>query len=58
MSLPVSEMARSGKTSNSECILCGNCADRCAKGALKLGFCFAKSVHKSADTLQSADTTL
>lgn len=59
MSLPVSEMVKSGKTFGSECVLCGSCADRCAKGALKLGFCSAKpDVRVSADTGRSADTKL
>jgi polyferredoxin len=42
MGLPVSDMAKSGKTFHSECVLCGACADRCAQGALKLRFCAAK----------------
>ncbi len=42
MSLPVREMAKSGQPFHTECILCGGCADRCAQGALHLGFSTAK----------------
>lgn len=38
MSLPVDEMISSGNTKNSECILCGECADICPKSAIKLSF--------------------
>lgn len=38
MSLPVSEMVKTGKPYHAECILCGRCADGCAKGALSLRF--------------------
>ncbi len=50
MSLPVSEMARSGKPFSTECVLCGNCADRCAKGALQMHFCTPKPTAHIADS--------
>lgn len=50
MSLPVSEMAKSEKPFHTECILCGRCADACAKGALSLGFSAVKpAVHAEID---------
>lgn len=38
MSLPVDEMAASGKMTHSACILCGACVDTCPKGALRYRF--------------------
>ncbi|WP_243367723.1 4Fe-4S binding protein [Fundidesulfovibrio soli] len=38
MSLAVRDMAASGRTDHAECVLCGECADACPNGALKLGF--------------------
>ncbi|AGA67918.1 hypothetical protein Desdi_0372 [Desulfitobacterium dichloroeliminans LMG P-21439] len=38
MSLPVSTMVEQGSMENSECILCGQCVDVCAKGAVKFSF--------------------
>jgi len=57
MSLSVSEMAGSGKTFSTECILCGNCADRCARGALKLGFTAARSHHIGNSPKANQNTT-
>ena len=39
MSLPVKAMAARGDMRHAECILCGECADACAKKAISLGFC-------------------
>jgi len=38
MSLPVSRMVQSGSMENRECILCGNCADQCAREAIRFSF--------------------
>ncbi|MCX7922984.1 MAG: 4Fe-4S binding protein [Clostridia bacterium] len=38
MSLEVSSMVQENKMNNSECILCGECIDTCARGAIKYGF--------------------
>jgi ferredoxin-type protein NapH len=38
MSLPVSSMAASGTMRHAECVLCGECADVCPRGAIALGF--------------------
>lgn len=38
MSLPVAQMAASGKMEHSECILCGACVDGCPKGILRYRF--------------------
>lgn len=38
MSLEVAKMVRTGALQNSECILCGGCADLCSKKAIKLTF--------------------
>jgi len=35
MSLPVSTMSKNGSMKNSECILCGTCADTCPNGVIK-----------------------
>lgn len=53
MSLPVSEMVQTGKTFNSECILCGSCADRCAKGALHLSFCVVRPAVRTEENIQT-----
>lgn len=37
-SLPVAAMVRSGRLENAECILCGNCIDHCATGAIRYAF--------------------
>lgn len=50
MSLPVRDMAKSGQTFNTECVLCGGCADRCAQGALHLGFSAAKPAVRHEET--------
>jgi ferredoxin-type protein NapH len=42
MSLDVEAMVAKANTRNTECILCGACADRCPKGALSLRFGTAK----------------
>jgi ferredoxin-type protein NapH len=38
MSLPVTEMAKSGNMQNAECVLCGNCVDHCPTGAIRFAF--------------------
>ena len=38
MSLPVNEMVKGTNMENSECILCGNCVDGCAKKAIAYKF--------------------
>lgn len=38
MSLPVNEMVLANRMTDSECILCGNCADGCPKDAIRMGF--------------------
>jgi len=38
MGLDVENMIKSNKMENSECILCGNCADVCRKGCIELKF--------------------
>lgn len=38
MSLEVAKMVRTGALQNNECILCGRCADLCAKKVIKLTF--------------------
>lgn len=38
MSLPVNEMVKRGSLLNSECILCGTCADNCPQGTLSYAF--------------------
>jgi ferredoxin-type protein NapH len=61
MSLPVSDMVQSGKIADSECILCGSCADRCVKGAVSLRFCAVKPVARvsnAPDVDQSPDTQM
>lgn len=50
MSLPVSDMAKSGKAFHTECILCGGCVDRCAQGALHLGFTAVKPAQLSENS--------
>jgi len=41
MSLPVQEMVEAKKMQNPECILCGNCADTCPKGVIRLAWQWA-----------------
>jgi polyferredoxin len=43
MSLDVESMVLSGSMKNSECILCGECVDVCAKGAIKYSFGLPKN---------------
>jgi ferredoxin-type protein NapH len=38
MSLDVTSMVQRGKMENSECILCGNCVDGCARSAIRFAF--------------------
>jgi|GEM_PF-1637173 len=38
MSLDVEKMPGAGSLENSECILCGTCADACRAGTLCIGF--------------------
>jgi len=38
MSLPVRELVKTGKLTQSECILCANCADACPKKVLTVAF--------------------
>ncbi len=38
MGLDVQKMAAAGLTDDPECILCGECVDRCAKGAIRFSF--------------------
>jgi len=38
MSLDVATIVKSGNMENSECILCGNCADSCGKHAIHFSF--------------------
>jgi ferredoxin-type protein NapH len=38
MSLPVKEMVAAGAMRHTDCILCGECADNCKKGAIRYGF--------------------
>lgn len=38
MSLDVAGMAASGDMGNTECVLCGNCADVCKKGVIRFSF--------------------
>jgi len=38
MSLPVNEMVKASHMENSECVLCGNCVDSCAKKAILYRF--------------------
>jgi ferredoxin-type protein NapH len=38
MSLDVNGMVLKGSMVNSECILCGTCADGCTKGVIKYSF--------------------
>lgn len=38
MSLDISEMVRRGRAGHGECILCGECADRCRSNAVRLTF--------------------
>ncbi|HBF36583.1 MAG TPA: 4Fe-4S ferredoxin, partial [Firmicutes bacterium] len=40
MSLDVHEMVKQNKLNHSECILCGECIDSCAKGAIYYRFRF------------------
>ncbi|MFP4364388.1 MAG: 4Fe-4S dicluster domain-containing protein [Spirochaetia bacterium] len=38
MSLNVSVLVKDGRLTHSDCILCGNCVDTCAKGAIKFSW--------------------
>jgi ferredoxin len=38
MSLPVSQMVARGDMADTECILCGTCADNCKGGAIRYAF--------------------
>lgn len=38
MSLPVDKMVKENKMENAECILCGNCVDRCKSKAIEFNF--------------------
>jgi len=38
MSLEVTEMVQDGNMENTECILCGECADICTKGSISYNF--------------------
>jgi polyferredoxin len=38
MGLDVENMIKTNEMENSECILCGNCADVCRKGCIELKF--------------------
>ena len=38
MSLPVVEMVKENKMENTECVLCGNCVDRCNSKAIEFNF--------------------
>lgn len=42
MSLPVQEMVEAKSMQNPECIVCGNCADACKKGVIRLGWFWKK----------------
>lgn len=43
MSLDVNRMVQLGSMENSECILCGNCVDHCAKKVIRYSFSAGKS---------------
>lgn len=47
MSLEVNEMVQKNNMNNSECILCGQCTDTCAQGAIRYKF-----IYKRLDTLE------
>jgi polyferredoxin len=50
MSLPVPDMAASGKTDHPECVLCGECAGACPNRVLELSFARRSSLpQKRAD---------
>jgi ferredoxin-type protein NapH len=45
MSLEVAKMVQADQMQNSECILCGECADHCGKKAIEMTFKSAKRFH-------------
>jgi len=49
MSLEVSKMVRTDTLQNSECILCGGCADLCSKKVIKLTFKSSKKLTGKED---------